>query len=106
MIIDAHAHFVPQALLDEALMQRAFPSVEAVTENGGTRFAFAGQEAKRPVPAGMSDVERRRKSLADRGIDKQVVGGWLDMFGYDLPPDEGLERDRVLKKNLDRKRTR
>ena len=83
MIIDAHAHFVPQALLDEALTQRAFPSVKVVTENGGVRFAFAGQEAKRPVPAGMSDVERRRKWLADRGIDKQVVGGWLDMFGYD-----------------------
>jgi len=100
MIIDAHAHFVPQALLDEALTQRAFPSVKAVTENGGTRFAFAGQEAKRPVPAGMSDVERRRKWLADRGIDKQVVGGWLDMFGYDLPPDEGLEWNRFLNGHL------
>src|ERR1700727_1898209 len=85
MIIDAHAHFVPQALLDEALKQRAFPSVTATTENGGVRFAFAGQEAKRPVPAGMSDVERRRKWLADRGIDKQGVRGGRDMFCYDPP---------------------
>jgi aminocarboxymuconate-semialdehyde decarboxylase len=100
MIIDAHAHFVPQALLEEALKQRSFPSVKAVSENGGVRFAFAGQEAKRPVPAGMSDVERRRKWLADRGIDKQVVGGWLDMFGYDLPPDEGLEWNRFLNGHL------
>jgi aminocarboxymuconate-semialdehyde decarboxylase len=100
MIIDAHAHFVPQALLDDALKQRAFPSVKVVTENGGTRFAFAGQEAKRPVPGGMSDVERRRKWLSDRGIDKQVVGGWLDMFGYDLPSDEGLEWNRFLNGHL------
>jgi aminocarboxymuconate-semialdehyde decarboxylase len=100
MIIDAHAHFVPQALLDEALVQRSFPSVKVHSENGGIRFAFAGQEAKRPVPAGMSDVERRRKWLADRGIDKQVVGGWLDMFGYDLPPDEGLEWNRFLNAHL------
>lgn len=100
MIIDAHAHFVPQALLDEALVQRSFPSVKAVSEGGAVRFAFAGQEAKRPVPAGMSDVERRRKWLADRGIDKQVVGGWLDMYGYDLPPDEGLEWNRFLNAHL------
>jgi aminocarboxymuconate-semialdehyde decarboxylase len=100
MIIDAHAHFVPQALLDEALAQRSFPSVKAFSENGGIRFSFAGQEAKRPVPAGMSDVERRRKWLGDRGIDKQVVGGWLDMFGYDLPPAEGLEWNRFLNSHL------
>jgi aminocarboxymuconate-semialdehyde decarboxylase len=100
MIIDAHAHFVPQALLDEALSQRSFPSVKVFSENGGVRLAFAGQEAKRPVPAGMSDVARRRKWLADRGIDKQVVGGWLDMFGYDLPPDEGLDWNRFLNGHL------
>ena len=94
MIIDAHAHFVPHPLLDEALSQRSFPSVKAFRENGGVRLAFAGQEAKRPVPAGISDVPRRHKWLADRGIDQQVVGGWLDMFGYDLPPDEGQDWNR------------
>lgn len=100
MIIDAHAHFVPQALLDAAAVQRLFPSVKVINENGGVRFAFAGQEAKRPVPAGMSDVERRRRWLGDRSIDKQVVGGWLDMFGYDLPPEEGLEWSRFLNAHM------
>jgi aminocarboxymuconate-semialdehyde decarboxylase len=101
MIIDAHAHFVPQALLDDVTSQRRqFPSVKVAVENGGIRFAFAGKDPKRPVPAGMSDVERRRKWLSERGIDKQVVGGWLDMFGYDLPPEEGLEWSRLLNAHL------
>jgi aminocarboxymuconate-semialdehyde decarboxylase len=101
MIIDAHAHFVPQALLDDVTSQRRqFPSVSVAVENGGIRFAFAGKDPKRPVPAGMSDVERRRKWLSERGIDKQVVGGWLDMFGYDLPPEEGLEWSRLLNAHL------
>jgi aminocarboxymuconate-semialdehyde decarboxylase len=100
MIIDAHAHFVPRALLDEAATLRSFPSVKVVTENGGLRFSFAGQEAKRPIPAGMSDVERRRKWLGERGIDKQVVGGWLDIFGYDLPPDEAADWNRFLNGHL------
>ena len=100
MIIDAHAHFVPQALLDALTSQRSFPSVKVAVDEGGVRFAFAGQEAKRPVPAGMSDVDRRRRWLSDRGIDKQVVGGWLDMFGYDLPPEEGLEWSRLLNAHM------
>lgn len=100
MIIDAHAHFVPQALLDDALLQASFPSVKVVNENGSMRFAFAGQAPKRPIPAGMSDVARRHKWLSERGIDKQVVGGWLDMFGYELPPDEGLEWSRFLNGHL------
>lgn len=101
LIIDAHAHFVPQALLDDVLSQRRlFPSVKVFSENGGVRFSFAGQEAKRPVPAGMSDVGRRRAWLADRGIDKQAVGGWLDMFGYDLPPEEGLDWSRFLNEHM------
>ncbi len=101
LIIDAHAHFVPQALLDDVLSQRRlFPSVKVFSENGGVRFSFAGQDAKRPVPAGMSDVARRRAWLADRGIDKQAVGGWLDMFGYDLPPEEGLDWSRFLNEHM------
>jgi aminocarboxymuconate-semialdehyde decarboxylase len=101
MIIDAHAHFVPQALLDEVTsLRRAFPSVKVEADNSGVRFAFAGQEAKRPVPGGMSDVERRRNWLSSRGIDKQVVGGWLDMYGYDLPPEEGLEWSRFLNAHM------
>jgi aminocarboxymuconate-semialdehyde decarboxylase len=74
--------------------------VKVAVENGGIRFAFAGKDPKRPVPAGMSDVERRRNWLSERGIDKQVVGGWLDMFGYDLPPEEGLEWSRLLNAHL------
>lgn len=101
MIIDAHAHFVPQSLIDDLIsQQRVFPSVKVAVENGGVRFTFGGDDAKRPIPAGMSDVDRRRTWLADRGIDKQVVGGWVDMFGYDLPPDEGLEWNRYFNEHM------
>jgi aminocarboxymuconate-semialdehyde decarboxylase len=100
MIIDAHAHFVPPALLDELTSGRCvFPSVK-VAVDGGVRLAFAGNEAKRPVPAGMSTADARRQWLAAHGIDRQVVGGWLDMFGYDLPPEEGADWSRFLNEQM------
>ena len=101
MIIDAHAHYVPQAFLDGmASQRRSFPSVKITAENGSLRFAFAGNEPKRPVAKGMSDAEGRRRWLAERGIDKQVVGGWLDLFGYDLPADEGADWSRFLNEHM------
>ena len=92
MIIDAHAHYVPPAFLDEVASRKAsFPSVQVAVENGVHRFVFAGNDAKRPIPGGMSDAEGRKRWLAERGVEKQVVGGWLDLFGYDMPADEGAD---------------
>ena len=101
MIIDAHAHYVPPAFLDDmASQRRPFPSVKVAVENGGVRFSFAGNEPKRPVAKGMSDHESRRQWLTDHGIDKQVVGGWLDTFGYDIPADEGADWSRFLNEHM------
>ena len=101
MIIDAHAHFVPPAFLDDVASGRSpFPSVKLAVEDGGFRFAFANNNAKRPVPPGMSDTEKRRKWLMERGIDKQVVGGWLDVFGYDIPAEEGADWSRFFNEHL------
>jgi aminocarboxymuconate-semialdehyde decarboxylase len=101
MIIDAHAHFVPAALLAELAAERhGFPSVKVTLEGSGVRVGFAGMDPKRPVAAEMSDVERRRQWLAQRGIDRQVVGGWLDLFGYDLPAEEGADWSRYLNRHM------
>jgi aminocarboxymuconate-semialdehyde decarboxylase len=100
VIIDAHAHYVPAFLDDMASQRRSFPSVKITADDGSLRFAFAGNEPKRPVAKGMSDAEGRRRWLAERGIDKQVVGGWLDLFGYDLPADEGADWSRFLNEHM------
>jgi len=101
VIIDAHAHYVPPAFLDEvAAQKRSFPSVKVAVADGGHRFAFAGNDPKRPVPGGMSDADARKRWLAARGIDRQVVGGWLDLFGYDIPADEGADWSRYLNAHM------
>jgi len=74
--------------------------VKVTVENGGHRFAFAGNDPKRPVPGGMSDADGRKRWIAERGIDKQVVGGWLDLFGYDIPAEEGADWSRYLNEHM------
>lgn len=102
MIIDCHAHLVPPSLL-EAIRERAsdFPSVKVIEQDAGNpAFSFAGNKPTRPVAKGLTDFDARLKWLDDQGIDKQVFGGWLDMFGNELPVAEGAAWARLMNEHL------
>jgi len=102
MIIDAHGHLVPESLLDEIKDRIAeFPSVSLVTKGENSlAFSFCGKRATRPVAPFLQDVSRRLAWLAATGIDKQVVGCWLDMFGYELPVEEGEAWSRMINRHM------
>ena len=103
MIIDCHAHLVPPALLDAIRADRAsFPSVKLIEEGASLGFAFAGNKPTRPVSKPLSDIAARLKWLDDNKIERQVVGGWLDMFAYEIPAEEGLRWSRLINTHLAR----
>ena len=102
MIIDCHAHLVPPALI-EAIRSKAadFPSVKLVPADGNNfGFSFAGGKPTRPVSKPLSDIAGRLKWMDEQGIDRQVVGGWLDMFGNDLPAEEGHRWAQLINAHL------
>jgi aminocarboxymuconate-semialdehyde decarboxylase len=101
MIIDCHAHLVPPTLLDAIRADKAnFPSVRLIEEGGSLGFAFAGNKPTRPVSKPLSDIAARLKWLDDNNIERQVVGGWLDMFAYEIPAEEGLRWSRLINTHL------
>lgn len=93
MIIDVHAHFLPKSLI-ENFDPAAFPGVQLVREGKDARFRFPGTELTRPVAPKLMDLGDRRKWMDDNGIDHQLVGGWMDVYGYELAPQEGLAWSR------------
>jgi len=101
MIVDAHAHLVPPDLLDAIRKDKArFPSVRQIEDGGSLAFAFAGGKPTRPVSKPLSDIPARLAWLKERGIDKQVPGGWVDMFGYEIPGEEGEAWARLINDSL------
>src|SRR5216683_768933 len=101
MIIDCHAHLVPPSLLDAIHAARAdFPSVKLIGEGGSLGFAFAGNKPTRPASKPLSDIAGRLQWLDTNKIERQVVGGWLDMFGYEIPADEGVRWSRLINTHL------
>jgi aminocarboxymuconate-semialdehyde decarboxylase len=97
MIVDSHAHLVPPDLL--AAIRKAkdrFPSVRVIEDGGSLAFAFAGGKPTRPVSKPLSDLAARLAWMNSQGIEHQVVGGWVDMFGYELPAAEGEAWSRLI----------
>ncbi len=96
MIVDCHAHLVPPELLAAIRKDAAkFPNVKQIEADGSLALAFAGGKSTRPVSKPLSDIPGRLAWLAKNGIDKQVVGGWVDIFGYELPGAEGEAWSRL-----------
>jgi aminocarboxymuconate-semialdehyde decarboxylase len=90
MIIDVHGHLVPPGFLAALHSERGrFPSLRLIEDGGTLAIAFAGGKPSRPIMKGLSDVAGRLAWMDKRGIDRHVIGGWPDWFGYELPAAEG-----------------
>jgi aminocarboxymuconate-semialdehyde decarboxylase len=90
MIIDVHGHLVPPDLLGAMRKERGrFASLRLIEDGGALALAFAGGKPSRPIMKGLSAVAERLAWMDREGIDRQVVGGWPDWFGYELPAAEG-----------------
>src|SRR5690349_12914838 len=96
MIVDCHAHLVPPDLLAAIRKDGAkYPNVRQIEDGGSLALAFAGGKPTRPVSKPLSDIAARVTWMSAQGIDKQVVGGWVDMFGYELPGAESEAWSRL-----------
>jgi len=101
MIIDTHAHILPQGTLEE-LFGRAgdFPSVKLIADDGKFQLAFNGGKPTRPIMPNLRLFEPRRNFMAGTGVDLQLPGGWLDSFGYEIPAEEGADWSRFLNEGM------
>lgn len=101
MTIDAHAHIVPPSII-EALSghSRDFPSIKVDAVGDSIKLNFSGKTETRPIMAGLYDVESRLSWMEELDITHQINGTWLDMTGYEIPPDEGKDWSRFLNEAL------
>jgi aminocarboxymuconate-semialdehyde decarboxylase len=91
LIIDIHAHFVPKCLIERFDGEATkFPGIKLLRTDAGVRMQFPGTEPTRPIAPKLSDLADRRAWMDQNGIDHQLLGGWLDIFGYELAAAEGL----------------
>jgi aminocarboxymuconate-semialdehyde decarboxylase len=100
-VVDVHAHAVPAELIEDLAAGRVrFPHIAVERLGPGHALSFSGGPPTRPIVAGLTDAGLRDAWLAGQRIDCQVVGGWLDIFGYELPAEEGADWAAALTEGL------
>ena len=101
MIIDTHAHMLPQSTL-EALRSESknFPSVNLIESEEKYQLSFNGGKPTRPIMLKLRMFLEREQFLLSNGIDLQISGGWLDSFGYEIEPEEGADWSRFLNEGM------
>jgi aminocarboxymuconate-semialdehyde decarboxylase len=101
MIIDTHAHVVPASMLDALRRDaRLFPSVRLHADGPTPRLAFGGGAPGRPIQPRLSDLADRQDWLKRARVDRQLVGGWTDVYGYELPGAEAADWARFYNEHM------
>lgn len=101
MIIDTHAHVVPGTMLDALRSERRlFPSVRLNAEGAAPRMEFAGGAPGRPIQKRLSDLDERRDWLKRARVNHQLVGGWTNVYGYELAGEEGADWARFYNEHM------
>jgi aminocarboxymuconate-semialdehyde decarboxylase len=80
--------------------KRLFPSVRLNTEGAAPRMEFAGGAPGRPIQPRLSDLGQRRDWLKAARVDHQLVGGWTDVYGYELSGAEGADWARFYNEHM------
>ena len=97
IVIDVHAHFTPKLMAERYEANKAkFPDAKLVKGEKGVTLQFPGTQPTRPIMPGLTDLAARQTWMDKTGVDHQVIGGWLDSFGYELPAAQGAAWSRFL----------
>lgn len=89
-VVDMHAHFVPQSIVDAALGDRAWHGVTFGRNENGKGFysAAAGERMALPWQVPLESVGERCAAMTRLGVDVQVVSLSPTMHWYSADPQE------------------
>lgn len=102
MKIDCHAHYVPPAVLERVRKDGPSFGVEVGEETPqGPRLRLGqGRPLARPILAPAMDLPKRRETLRESRVDRQVLSAWMDVVGYSLPVDKAIHWSRMLNESM------
>lgn len=101
LVIDIHAHYTPELMAEryDARLERA-TGIRIERTPKGIALTFPGDRMPRTVASSLTDLSARRGWMNDHRIDHQLVGGWLEIFGYELSAEAGLAWSRYINAGL------
>jgi aminocarboxymuconate-semialdehyde decarboxylase len=89
LVVDVHVHAIPPSLND-LIAEDRFAGVSVTRNRDGERiYHFPGMEASPSAPAALDNLAAIADWGVSKGVDRQLIGPWTDLFGYTLEPRAG-----------------
>lgn len=95
--VDVHGHAVPETVL--RLIEESgdrFGGLSVERGEAGIVVTLPGGQRLRPLPAGMTEGESRKRWRHREGVADQLVAPWLDIQGNGFEHDTGVAWSRAL----------
>ncbi len=100
MIVDVHAHCIPEELLRWIDRGGADPGVRIIENGGGRAVEIAGRVTTAPLRRDLTDVATRIAAMDRMGVDVQVLSSWADLTAYELDPGRATEYAKAYNDSL------
>lgn len=95
--VDVHGHAIPETVLQ--LIEESgsrFGGLSVERSDAGIFITLPGGQRLRPLPAGMTEGDSRRRWRDREGVADQLVAPWLDVQGNGFEHDHGVAWSRAL----------
>lgn len=100
MIIDVHAHCIPQPFRTWLAEKGGDFGARIVETTRGAAVEIDGRVTTAPLRDDLTDFDLRLERLDAMGIDRQILAGWIDLTAYELSPEAGTAYSRVQNEAL------
>jgi aminocarboxymuconate-semialdehyde decarboxylase len=98
MAIDIHAHYVPPIIIDKLLIEgpsMGIDVVESAPQCHCLHFHY-GLKCRPFFSRLLESPQARMDAMQAQGINKQVLSGWVDVFGHGLADANGKKWHEML----------
>lgn len=102
MVIDVHAHCIPETFRVWLGRNgsRVGAEVVAVANGSAVQFRDGPRTGPQYTWQSMSDMNSRVAAMDRMGIDVQILSGWVDLAGYEVATGNSLEYARAHNETL------
>jgi aminocarboxymuconate-semialdehyde decarboxylase len=103
MVIDAHAHYVPPKIVERLREDGARYGIDVIDSPPPAcaclHFHY-GLKCRPFFSRLLESPQARLASMQQQGVDRQVIGGWVDVFGHGLNLEQGSAWHRLMNEQL------
>jgi aminocarboxymuconate-semialdehyde decarboxylase len=99
-VVDVHAHYLSPVLLDGFRNEPDRFGVSVRDTDAGSVLFVGDDPTNQAIPHILGQEQQRLEHMDATGVDVQLISSWMQLNGYVLPTEQGIELSRAQNDTL------